>query len=147
MVTRRSASAPNIPALPRLQGLSLLVVDDHDDARDLLATLLRGAGANVTEAESVVMAVDALRREAFSVLVSDIAMPGQDGYDLIRWIRSPDAPGSARSIPAVAVTAFGMPEDRARALAAGFEEHVPKPVEVATLIEIIARLGLAAGQT
>jgi CheY-like chemotaxis protein len=106
-----------------------------------MALALRGAGANVTEADSVVVAVDALRRDKFSVLVSDIAMPGQDGYDLIRWLRSSDAPRTSRTIPALAVTAFSSPEDRAKALAAGFAEHVPKPVDVPMLIDIVARLG------
>ena len=76
-----------------------------------------------------------------TVLVSDIAMPGQDGYDLIRWVRSLDAPQTARNIPAVAVTAFVRSEDREKALAAGFAEHVPKPVEMSKLIDVVARLG------
>jgi CheY-like chemotaxis protein len=128
-----------------LQGLSLLLVDDHDDARELLATVLSGAGASVTEADGVAGAIEAFQRDEFSVLVSDIGMPGRDGYDLIRWVRSLDAPSTARSIPAVAVTAFGAPKDRERALAAGFGEHVPKPFEPATLIEIIARLATVRG--
>jgi CheY-like chemotaxis protein len=143
MVTIRPASAPQVRRPPHLHGLRLLLVEDHDDARELLAHALRGAGAIVTEADSVAGAVDALRRDEFSVLVSDIAMPGQDGYDLIRWVRSIDAPRTMRTIPAVAVTAFSAPEDRAKALAAGFAEHVPKPVEMSMLIDIVARLGTA----
>ena len=143
MVTRRTASAPQPQPVSRLDGLRLLLVEDHDDARELLALALRGAGASVTEADSVPVAVDALQRDEFSVLLSDIAMPGQDGYDLLRWVRSVDAPRTTRTIPAVAVTAFAAPGDRAKALAAGFAEHVAKPVEMSTLIEIVARLGTA----
>jgi len=143
MATGEPASAPPIRLDSRLQGLRLLIVDDHDDARELLAIALRGAGARVTEADCVTVAVDALLQNEFSVLVSDIAMPGSDGYDLIRWVRSFDAPRTARSMPAVAVTAFASAGDRARAFAAGFAEHVPKPVEMSRLIDIVARLGAA----
>lgn len=143
MVTRQTASGPQLQPVSRLDGLRLLLVEDHDDARELLALALRGAGASVTEADSVRVAVAALQRDIFSVLVSDIAMPGQDGYDLLRWVRSLDAPRTTRTIPAVAVTAFAAPEDRAKALAAGFAAHIAKPVEMSTLIEIVARLGTA----
>jgi CheY-like chemotaxis protein len=129
------------PPASGLLGLRLLLVEDHDDARELLAIALRNAGANVTEADSVAVAVDALQRGDFSVLVSDIAMPGQDGYDLMRWVRSSEAPRNTRALPAVAVTAFTDPEDRRKALAVGFAEHVPKPVELSALIDIVARLG------
>jgi CheY-like chemotaxis protein len=135
-------SAPVPPSA--LAGLRLLLVEDHDDARELLAIALRNAGASVTEADCVPVAVDALRSEEFSVLISDIAMPGQDGYDLMRWVRSVDAPRNARAIPAVAVTAFTDPEDRKLAFAVGFAEHLPKPVALSTLIDVVARLGSVA---
>jgi CheY-like chemotaxis protein len=118
----------------------VLLVEDHEDLRELLAMALRGAGANVFDVDGVTAAIAALRSVQFSVLVSDIAMPGRDGYDLMRWVRSVDAPRTTREIPAVAVTAFSSAADRAKALAAGFAEHVSKPVDMPMLIDTVARL-------
>ena len=120
-----------------------MLVEDHEDLRELLAMAFRSAGASVFEADGVKAAVAALQSGEFSVLVSDIAMPGLDGYDLMRWIRSPEAPEATRVIQAVAVTAFASATDRAKALAAGFAEHVSKPVDIPILIEIVARLAAA----
>jgi len=140
MATSRSASEPRFWPVQRLRGVHVLLVEDHEDLRELLAMALRSAGASVLEADGVTAAVAALRSEEFSVLVSDIAMPGRDGYDLLRWARSPDAPRTTRTIPAVAVTAFTSAADRAKALASGFAEHVSKPVDMPMLIETVARL-------
>ncbi len=131
--------------VPRAQGkmggledLHILVVDDHDDARELVVAVLEGAGAKVTQADSVATAMEALSSKDLAVLVSDIGMPGEDGYSLVKWMRATSR--SSRALPAVAVTAFARSEDRDRALAAGFQEHVAKPVDPAALIELVARL-------
>jgi PAS domain S-box-containing protein len=138
-----SASSP-VPAAPRrepsgdLAGLHVLVVDDEDDARDLVRTIVERAGATVTTAASAVQALALLERQedAFSVLVCDIGMPTVDGYELIRRIRALPSERSAR-IPAVAVTAFARTEDRARALREGFQLHLPKPVDRQELIDVL----------
>lgn len=140
MATSRAAAAPRFWPLQRLRGVRVLLVEDHEDLRDLLAMALRAAGASVFEVDGVTAAIAALRSDQFSVLVSDIAMPERDGYDLMQWARSLDAPRTTRALPAVAVTAFSSAADRAKALAAGFAEHVSKPVDMPMLIEIVARL-------
>ena len=143
MATSQIARAPRFWPAQRLRGVRVLLVEDHDDLRELLALAFRSAGASVFEVDGVTAAVTALQSDEFSVLVSDIAMPGLDGYDLLRWIRSPEAPEATRVIQAVAVTAFASDTDRAKALAAGFAEHVSKPVDIPILIEIVARLAAA----
>ena len=125
-----------------LRDLRVLVVDDDEDSRDLMATVLEAAGARVTLAASVSAALDALAEADFGVLVSDIGMPEQDGYDLIRRLRGADL-ARLRQIPAVAVTAFAAPEDRRKALVAGFQEHLPKPVDVIKLVEVVVGLAVA----
>jgi PAS domain S-box-containing protein len=117
-----------------LAGLSVLVVDDDEDARDLISTTLRHAGANVISASSMIEALDVMRSAAPQALVSDVAMPSGTGYDLIREIRR--MPLHAKT-PAIALTAFGRPEDRARALAAGFSYHIAKPVDPQHLVHAI----------
>ncbi len=123
----------------RLHDLRVLVVDDQEDTRDLMAIVLEAAGAKVTLAASVAAALDALAGSDFAILVSDIGMPEQDGYDLIERLRRH---GSAklRQIPAVAVTAFSAPEDRRKAITAGFQEHLSKPVDLAKLVQVVAQL-------
>jgi len=113
------------------------VVEDDSDARELLAMILRGAGATVTTASSVAEALQVLQRKPPHVLVCDIAMPGEDGYTLIRRIRAGEGDPA---LPAVAVTAFARREDRDRALDAGFDLHMPKPVEPAELVSAVASL-------
>lgn len=127
---------------PMLSGLHILTVDDEAQARDLIATLLRRCGAVVTPVSSSAEAMDLLNRnevaKKFDLIVSDIGMPDENGYTLIRRIRKlPDPVGK---IPAVALTAFGRSEDRINALEAGFQMHVPKPVEPAELMMVIASL-------
>jgi PAS domain S-box-containing protein len=126
----------------RLQGLSMLVVDDEADARRLLAKVLGEAGGTVTAVSSVDDALGALATTHPQVLVSDIAMPEKDGYDLIREIRAQGH--SAKELPAVALTAFAHKDDRLRVMRAGFQVHVAKPVDPHELISIIAIL---AGRT
>jgi PAS domain S-box-containing protein len=122
---------------PRLDGLQVLVVDDEADTRALLTFVLEQCGAGVTVAASVAEALAALRRGAADVLVSDIGMPGEDGYDLIRKVRAL-APEQGGHIPAVALTAYAKEEDRRRALLAGYQMHVAKPVDPAKLATVVA---------
>jgi CheY-like chemotaxis protein len=149
MSDRQKLPVPSIGASGSLRNLRVLVVDDQEDARDLMAVVLEGAGAKVTLAESASVALRAVTESEFGILVSDIGMPEQDGYELIRRLRTGDAPARSRQIPAVAVTAFSAPDDRRKALEAGFQEHLPKPVDLIKLIDVVARLaadrGLAGG--
>jgi PAS domain S-box-containing protein len=120
-----------------LEGVRVLVVEDQEDSRELLSVLLRQYGAEVSAAGSAAEAISALRRERFDVLVSDIGMPGNDGYWLIREVRSIDA-GLGGDIPAIALTAYASEADRERALAAGFQTHVSKPIEPDALVSAVA---------
>ncbi|HYO13498.1 MAG TPA: ATP-binding protein [Thermoanaerobaculia bacterium] len=124
---------------PPLAGRRLLVVDDEPDTREALGFLLQRAGAVVETASSAREALAAIERSRPHVLIADIGMPGEDGYALIRQVRTL-APERGGSIPAVALTAYARPEDRERALAEGYQEHVAKPVEPETLIELLAGL-------
>jgi PAS domain S-box-containing protein len=124
---------------PRLDGLQVLVVDDEQDARELLSTVLTRYGASVTAAGTADEALERLPLVRPDVLVSDIEMPGRDGYSLIRAVRT-TAPPELRSIPAIALTARARFSDRMSALTAGYQVHVPKPVEPAELITLIANL-------
>ena len=126
-------------ALPQLQNLQIVLVDDHQDGREFVATLLRQAGAVVTDVgnvEDALQAIDSLRPQA---LVSDIDMPGQDGYALISAVRKSEVP-EINSIPAIALTARTRFADRMRALSSGYDLHVAKPLEPAELITLIANL-------
>ena len=118
--------------------MRVLVVDDEGDARDALALVLERCGARVTVAGSAAEALAAWRRESHDVLLSDIAMPGEDGYSLIRKIVA--AQPDNRPVPAAAVTAYATTEDRQRALDAGYRDHLSKPVDPGTLISTVARL-------
>jgi signal transduction histidine kinase len=109
-----------------LAGIRILAVDDDADTRELLETVLGNLGAHVVLAESADAVLDRLQAEPFDVLLADIAMPGMDGYALIEAVRL--LPGPAAQVPAIAVTAFGRQEDRAKALAAGYQAHLSKPV-------------------
>jgi signal transduction histidine kinase/ActR/RegA family two-component response regulator len=122
-----------------LTGMRVLVVDDEADARELLVTVLEQFGAEPRAAGSVAEAVEVLKSFKPHVLVSDIGMPGEDGYVLIRKVREMEAAQGAPSIPAVALTAYARSEDQRRALKAGFRLHVSKPVEPLELVEAIAR--------
>lgn len=133
-------------ALPTLAGVEIVVVDDEPDARELAATMLRHFGANVRVAGSAAEAFELVVARPPQVLVSDIAMPGQDGYQLVQRIRSHESQ-AVRSVPAVAVTAFATRQDRDRALSVGFQRHLAKPIEAADLVNTVhavARDGLSA---
>lgn len=136
---RDSAGISAAPA-ETLAGLQVLLVDDETDARDLVTLLLKQYGARVTPVASASEAIATLESgEHYDVLVSDIGMPDVDGLTLIARVRAL-APGQGGAIPAVALTAFGRGVDRIRALSAGFQFHIPKPVEPAELILVIASL-------
>jgi PAS domain S-box-containing protein len=126
-------------ALPRLDGLHVLVVDDERDARELLTAILTQSGAVVTAAAGVADALDKLRLVKPDLLVSDIEMAEEDGYSLIRKVRVSEE-GGGRRIPAVALTAHARLSDRLRALSEGYQMHIPKPVEPAELVLAIANL-------
>jgi len=119
-----------------LTGVNLLVVDDDQDARDLISTTLRQAGANVVAAASMHEALARLRESVPQALVSDIAMPNGTGYELVRHVR---ATAESAKIPAIALTAFGRAEDRARALEAGFNFHMTKPVDPHHLVHVVMK--------
>jgi CheY-like chemotaxis protein len=109
--------------------------------RDIYTLMLEHAGATVTAVESAREALDALQRERPEVLLSDISMPGEDGYWLIEKVRAlPAAHGGAT--PAAAITSHVTAEDRARVLRAGFQFHIPKPVEMIQLVGVVAVLAL-----
>ena len=117
----------------------MLLVEDDDDARALVAKVLQGEGAQVDVVASAREALDVLARERVDLLLSDIEMPGTDGYQLIRELRlRPSQQGGA--VPAAALTAYARTEDRLRALRAGFQMHLPKPVQPAELITVVASL-------
>lgn len=134
-------SRPTIESNGRanLSGITVLVVDDEPDARDLVTRVLMAANADVMVVGSAADAFDALQERRPHVLVSDIAMPGEDGFGLIERVRRlPHEQGGA--VPALALTALARPEDQAKALASGFQEHVPKPIDAQRLVRAIAVL-------
>jgi PAS domain S-box-containing protein len=136
-VYRRLESASS--RLINLAGRRILVVDDEADARDLLAQILGQAGADVVVVASADEALDTLRRWRPDVLVSDIGMPGDDGYALIRKVRARGSEEGGQ-VRALALTAYARSEDRALALEAGFHTHIAKPVDPLELTALIAGL-------
>ena len=125
--------------VPSLDGLQILLVDDEPDSLQILNVMLAEYGARVFAVSSAAEALEALQGYKPDVMVSDLAMPGEDGYSLISKVRALEAE-SGKQIPAIALTAYVRVEDRARALAAGFNMFVPKPVEPSELITAIANL-------
>lgn len=126
-------------AMPSLAGLRILIVDDEIDAREVIAEILREAGAEVAAAASAHQALDLVERWEPDVLISDIGMPGEDGYALIRKVRAlpPDKRGR---IPAIALTAYARTQDRLKILSNGYQMHVPKPIEPIELVTVVASL-------
>jgi CheY-like chemotaxis protein/anti-sigma regulatory factor (Ser/Thr protein kinase) len=122
---------------PSLAGLRIVAVDDDPDTLDLIATVLRQRGAVVRTADNVEDALKRIAEERPDILLSDLAMPGQDGFELIRRVRRMPA-GSL--IKAAALTAYARTEDRLKALWAGFETHIPKPVQPNELAAVVASL-------
>jgi signal transduction histidine kinase len=126
-------------AAARLVGRRLLVVEDERDTREMLCVLLSHVGAEVRAADSAQAALDALDTWRPDVLLADVGMPGESGHALIRTVRGRER-GGANALPAVALTAYARPEDRAAALAAGFDVHVAKPIDPDALLALLARL-------
>ncbi|MBA3457693.1 MAG: response regulator [Deltaproteobacteria bacterium] len=124
---------------PELEGLSILVVDDDEDAREVIKELLQQCEISVTLASSGEDGLRAIAKARPDILISDIGMPGLDGYEFITRVRAlaVDAGGQ---VPAIALTAFGRTQDRMRALGAGFNNHVPKPVEAMELLAVLSSL-------
>ena len=135
-----AADHPRSPGTPTsLEGYSVMVLEDHADSRELLVQALRNAGAHVAAFGAVSDAFAALDRLRPSVIVADIALPGEDGYSFIRRVRAHTTP-AIQSIPAIAVTAYATLPDRVEALAVGFQQHMPKPTDPARLIQVIHEL-------
>jgi CheY-like chemotaxis protein len=127
-----------------LQGLNILVVDDELDGRELVACILEQFGATVYLADAPHAALEWLAEHTPDLMISDIAMPGEDGYSLMRRVRTLD---DARSdIPAIALTAFSRELDRARALGAGFDLHMSKPLDPPVLVRAVRELARAQGR-
>ncbi len=133
------SASPLSANLPNLEGLAVLVVDDEEDARVLVSRLLNDRGADVRTAASAEEAFRLLHDERIDILISDIGMPGADGYSLMRRVRA-EGPDHARLIPSIALTAFARSADRTQSLLAGFQAHVSKPVEPIELMATIASL-------
>ncbi len=121
------------------KGLRVLVVDDDLDNRELIAFILEQKQVRVTMAPSAAIAFDIITQAQIDLLISDIGMPGEDGYSLIRRVRALPSPEKCR-IPAIALTAFAKEEDQQEATATGFQRHLSKPVNPDKLIEVVASL-------
>jgi signal transduction histidine kinase/ActR/RegA family two-component response regulator len=136
---RRSATSSNSPAprVQRLDDLRILVVDDETDGRELTTVVLTEAGGSVTAVSSAAEALDLVRRGSADVLVTDIGLPDEDGYALVRQLRAHEAEHGG-FLPVIALTGFARAADRARILAAGFQAHVTKPLDPAELTATIA---------
>jgi signal transduction histidine kinase len=122
-----------------LDGLRLLVVDDDADTRELITFILKQCGATVTIATSAREALDIVAHSQIDILISDVGLPDSNGYELIREVRLLDNE-NGRNIPAVALTAYAAAEDQRRALSAGFQFHLSKPVEPGKLIAVLSHL-------
>jgi PAS domain S-box-containing protein len=137
MHPRAPVASPLPLAHADLTGLSILAVDDEQDARELLRRVLTESGAKVVTAGSAVEALTMIAADPPDIMISDIGMPTVDGYELLRRVRALDAEWAKR-LPAIALTAFARSEDRTRALLAGYGAHVSKPVETAELLATVA---------
>jgi PAS domain S-box-containing protein len=141
-VPESRADTPDLfqgPLSELLDGLQILVVDDEEDARDVVQRLLEEAGANVKTAETAGEALAIIDEGlAPDIILSDIGMPDQDGYDFMRRVRS--MPGDISEVPAAALTALARVEDRKRALMAGYQTHLAKPVDPSELVAMVASL-------
>mgnify|MGYP001186451775 CR=1 FL=1 len=129
----------------RLEGISVLLVDDLEQTREVVASILAGCGATVRAVPNGAEALSALRAGPPDVLVSDIGMPGQDGYELIREVRSLPA-SQGGTVPAIALTAYARPEDRRRARDEGYQVHLTKPVEPREFVFVVGSLARARSE-
>ena len=128
-----------------LHGLRVLVVDDEEDARDIVAAMLKYEGAEVETAPSADDGFELVTRFLPHVLVSDVGMPGEDGYSFVARVRQLPAQTGGKT-PSIALTAYTSAEDRRRALAAGFDVHLCKPIDLGHLISVIVKLAAASAQ-
>jgi CheY-like chemotaxis protein len=133
----REAALDAAAVKPNLAGIRVLVVDDQEDSVEIVRRVLERNGGNVCTARSMDEALKAFANFSPDVLLSDIGLPNHDGYELIARLRS--LPGGRR-VPAVALTALARSEDRNRALRAGFQMHIAKPVDFAELITVVQNL-------
>jgi CheY-like chemotaxis protein len=134
-----AGATPSAIDRPSLDGLVVLVIDDERDTLDLVRRVLADCGAKVFVAESARAGLEMLLREKPDILISDIGMPEEDGYTLIRQVRALKARQGGK-IPAAAVSAFARPEDRTKALRAGYQMHLAKPVDPTELTAVVASL-------
>jgi CheY-like chemotaxis protein len=145
---RISSSPPALlatsPDAELVRGLSILIIDDELDAREMLASLLSSCGASVATADSARGGLLALEKRRFDVIVSDIGMPDEDGYDFIERVRALPPEGGGRT-PAIALTAYVRTTDRTKALLSGFNAHVTKPVDSRELLGVIAEVSERPG--
>jgi CheY-like chemotaxis protein len=126
-----------------LQGLRVLVVEDFGDAREIVTTILERAGAEVTPSGSSSEALERIDRQIPDLIVADIGLPHEDGFEFIRRVRARG--GREAAVPAVALTAWALPRDRARAKDAGFQAHLVKPVDPSTLVSVVGALAVQSG--
>ena len=126
-----------------LRGLSVLLVDDDEDTRDIIERVLSRRGAQVVAVPSAKVALETFSRQHFDVLLVDIMMPGMDGYEFMRQVRALP-PEKGGRVPAATLTARAVTDDRLESLRAGFQNHLAKPVEPGELVDVVAAL---AGRT
>jgi CheY-like chemotaxis protein len=139
MAREEAAPPARKPASQRIsKDTRVLVVEDHNDSRELAVRIIETAGASALAVSTVTEALEVLTRKRFSVVVADIGLPDQDGYSLVRQMRAHRFE-RVRTLPVIAMTAYVSAGDRERALAMGFQQHVPKPADPVTLIDAIAR--------
>jgi signal transduction histidine kinase len=137
-VTVGAGSGADDPAGVSLRGVRLLVVENDADTREVVGLMLRDVGAEVQGVDSAVAALDAIRTAPPDVLISDIGLADRDGYELIRAVRQ--LPGQRGDLPAIALSAFARESDRLKALRAGYDRHLPKPVEPRSLCSTVAQM-------
>ena len=137
-VDQEAERLERLKAQQRLSGLHVLIVDDDRDTLDLLSAALTQRSAKVTTASSAAEALRAMNLSRPDVLISDIAMPGEDGYALLQKVIGLDM---TPAIPAIAITAYAKQEDKDRALAAGFHCYLSKPIELGEFIDAVANAG------
>jgi CheY-like chemotaxis protein len=135
----RALSTPSRAEVVRLDGLHVLVVDDHADTRELLSVTLTNFGADVKTCASSTDALATVKSWKPDCIVSDLGMPGEDGYELIKKVRALGKKDGGK-IPAIALTGFAGPHDKMQAIAAGYQTHIPKPVDLGDLTSEIVRL-------
>jgi hypothetical protein len=144
--TVQSDELIHFSGLPSLKGIRVLVVDDEADTRELICEVLKECGSEVIMSRSVAEALEALEQYKPDILISDLGMPDEDGYSLISKIRALPAERGGQ-IPAAALTAYARAEDRMRVLRSGFQFHLPKPVDSAELVTVVASLAGRAFQS